>query len=105
MKPLHGFAQDDKWYEDLAHVLMGVPPIGLLLWAREWTAWKMPWPFRGQWPPGDIHDFYIDRYGGRVWRPQANLDRVSDAARDELGYRIGATLRNVGLIVWLLCQY
>ena len=97
MKPLHGFAQDEKWYEDLAHVLLGVLPIGLLLWAREWTDWRMPWPFRGQWPPGVPIHRIVPRYSDRFFAP---LSRVADSARDELGYRIGATVRNVGLIVW-----
>lgn len=98
MKPLHGFFQDEKWYEDLGHIVLGLFPIGLLLWSREWTDWKLPWIFKGQWPPGDP-SFLISRPRARKVEV-TQLDRVSDVGRDELGYRIGATLRNVGLIVW-----
>ena len=115
MKPLHRFLQDKNWYEDVLHVLMGVLPIGLLLWAREWTTWWMPWPFKGQWPPGETvipsrflvgpnNEESISLESEHYGEPHSPLDRVADVGRDSLGYVIGATIRNIALGAWVAWQ-
>ena len=79
---LYGFFQDDKWHEDVGHILIGlVPGWG---WLRE----------HRQWPPGDSLSL-----NGREVFP---ADLVADSYRDFLGYAIGGTIRTVGLIVWAL---
>ena len=107
MKPLHGFTQDRKWVEDLGHIGLGILPIDLLLWIREWTDWKLPWPFKGQWPPGDPVWYGTDlnpRTGlNTAGEEFAPLDRVADMGRDTLGYDIGRTIRLgilLGLLIW-----
>ena len=88
-------------------------PIDLLLWVREWTTVWLPWPMKGQWPPGKpIYVQYVsandgdsDLYivmdepteGFKAYDPE---DRVADVGRDTLGYSVGQTLRFVGLVAW-----
>ena len=108
-KFLHGFMQDEKWYEDLAHVGLGLLPIDSLLWVREWTRAKLGWPMRGQYPPGDPF-IDPDYMAGLVTLADGDdpevftqLERVADIGRDELGYTIGREIRQavlVGLLVW-----
>ena len=114
MKALHGFLQDEKWYEDLGHIGLGILPIDELLWVREWTKEKLLWPFKGQWPPGDVMRFRYREGLGWTMQPLGAvatdgdlvvvpLDRVSDIGRDELGYQVGRTIRNctlIGLLIW-----
>jgi hypothetical protein len=89
---LYKFMQDDHWYEDVGHILVGLVP--MWGWRRE----------HRQWPPGDIEKIdYLDK-DNDWWAP---LDRVADSYRDFLGYAIGGTVRCVGLlatIVWLLVR-
>lgn len=95
----HGFftGGPKKILEDCGHILLGHCPTDLLWYAREWTTAKLPWPFKGQWPPGDIHetDEIIQSYDGpiRVIVQWVRLDRVADSGRDEFGRSIGAQLR------------
>lgn len=117
---LHGFMQDEKWGEDLGHIVLGYLPIDLLWWLREWTTVRLPWPFKGQWPPGDRLTlspdarrpgvYYESRRahapeGYARWTDAIRLlpeNRVSDSARDELGRSIGAQLRvlTLGALLW-----
>ena len=86
MKLFH-FFQDRKWYEDVAHIFVGMVPF--FGWAREWK----------QWPPGDP-DSHPSTGVGVMW---TQMDRVADAYRDFLGYAIGDVLRTavlVGLLIW-----
>ena len=89
--------------EDVGHVVLGILPLDLLLWAREWTTVRLPWPFKGQWPPGDP---FLDpdwlAYGDPREEPEwfTQLHRVEDIGRDTLGYDIGRTIRTLGLIAW-----
>jgi len=96
---LHGFMQDEKWYEDLGHIVLGFLPIDLLLWVREFTRAKLPWPFKGQYPPG-----WPFNYGPEIRQYQVTqMSSVEDLARDQLGYAIGQQLRVcllVGLLWW-----
>jgi len=87
----HGFftGGPKKILEDCGHIVLGHCPLDLLWYAREWTTAKLPWPFTGQWPPGD--PFIIDaEHEPKIVTP---LHRVADSARDELGRSIGAQLR------------
>lgn len=86
------FLRDEKWYEDIAHILVGLVP--LWGWLREHV----------QWPPGDtwVRTIYPEGVYTRdppERRAYAPLDRVADAYRDFLGYAIGDALRTVGLVL------
>lgn len=75
--------QDDKWYEDVLHVLMNLLPIDLLCWIREWTEVNWPWPFRGQWP----------------------VNRILDTGRDSFGYALAAQIKSLalyGLVIYVV---
>ncbi len=89
-----------KWLEDVGHGFLGFAFPAVLLWAREWTRVRLPWPFKGQWPPGDPFNVVkADGWNGKV----TQLDRVADIGRDTLGYAIGQDLRTallVGMVVW-----
>ena len=97
---------DNEFYEDIGHVVLGVLPIDLLLWSREWTKVKLPWPLRGQYPPG--RTFLAVPVDNRWWPADhavlvAPLDRVRDVGVDTLGYAIGQTIRfgvMLGLLIW-----
>jgi len=103
-----------KWYEDVGHVVLGVLPFDLLLWVREFTKAKLPWPFKGQWPPEtNRYPSYRIRIVPSVGPELTNWSspygdiyynevRLKDLRRDQLGYAIGQTLRTVGLIAWIL---
>ena len=69
--------QDAKWYEDIAHVIIGIIPI--IGWAREWKQWP---PASDSYPPEYIQ---IELY--------FHHSRVEDAYRDFLGYTIGDLIR------------
>ena len=127
MKPLHGFLQDGKWYEDLGHIFLGMIPFAG--WIREWTQAKLPWPMKGQWPPGKPFTLYWNglanprqptkAQGEGEWTTSrrrifgdkngvlpvnvTQLDRVSDVGRDEFGYEIGRTIR-FALMLWLVVK-
>ena len=75
---LYNFMQDRHWYEDVAHIFIGLTP--LLGWTRE----------HFQWPPGDT----VSIKGV----PYAPHDRVADSYRDFLGYSIGGAIRTAVLI-------
>ena len=98
----HGFftGGPKKILEDCGHIVLGLFPLDLLWYAREWTTAKLPWPFKGQWPPGD--PFVIRRSCNtndprnrkHFWDEQVTrLDNVRNSARDEFGRSIGAQLR------------
>lgn len=93
MKLFH-FFQDRHWYEDVAHILIGLVPYWG--WDRE----------RRQWPPGDVITIAVNtRPDGRPMSVErvAPLDRVADAYRDFLGYAIGDIIRTailIGLLIW-----
>ena len=103
---LHGFMQDEKWGEDIGHIVFGYLPIDLLWWLREWTTVRLPGIFKGQWPPGK------PVYTGRPTFPGSTFSaepfvsyphqNVSDSARDELGRSIGAQIRvlTLGALLW-----
>lgn len=74
---LYNFMQDEKWYEDVGHIL-----IGLCLPFYGW------WREHRQWPPGDPH--FIDHLFEDVGYRHS---RVADSYRDFLGYAIGDVLR------------
>ena len=95
MRTIRDYKPTNRWYEHLGHVALGILPIDLLLWAREYTNVKLGWPLSGQWPPGKPREFE-----GEIWAP---LDRVADVGWDTLGYDIGRTIRFVvmlSLLVW-----
>ena len=79
---LYGFMQDKHWYEDLAHIFIGMVP--MWGWIRE----------HRQWPPGTPAEVWNE-----MWAP---LDRVEDSYRDFLGYAIGETIRTVILLTLLI---
>ena len=80
-----------KILEDVGHILLGSLPIDLLWYAREHTTIKLPWPFKGQYPPGDpIFRFQKEYFPA---------DRVCDSYRDELGRSIGAQLRPIWVVL------
>ena len=95
---LYNFMQDDKWYEDLGHIAIGIflPFYG---WWRE----------HRQWPPGDLITIFIAddeemfAYGdfgkGRLF---SETDRVADSYRDFLGYAVGDVIRTIGLLAYAL---
>ena len=104
---LYGFMQDEKWYEDVGHILIGLVPFWG--WWREWR----------QWPPGSDLDppvvIWDDRTYSWLEEEPANVEkagavdgaqvyypanRVADSYRDFLGYAIGGAIRTVGLVVW-----
>lgn len=90
----HGFftGGPKKILEDCGHIMLGMCPLDLLWYAREWTTAKLPWPFKGQWPPGDP----FIAANPKIEVPDeevTQLDRVADSARDEFGRSIGAQLR------------
>jgi hypothetical protein len=90
---------------------------------RELTRWSLPWPMKGQWPPGDTAHIEQSRstYGYRkAWKPedQSNLDgtnwgepyqpldRVNDMRWDLVftfaGIGVGQAIQ-IGLLVkWLV---
>lgn len=84
MKPLYGFLQDEKWYEDVGHILIGLVPF--------WGWWRE----HRQWPPGEPH--FIDHLYEDVGYRES---RVADSYRDFLGYAIGDTIRTIGLLTWI----
>lgn len=102
---MHGFGTGGwrKVGEDVGHFVLGILPLDLILWIREWTDWPLPWIFKGQWPPGDPFwdpdtiDLF-DPDSEREWFTQ--LDRVADIGRDTLGYDLGRTVR-FAVLVWL----
>jgi len=85
-RPMYGFMSDEKWYEDVGHIVIGFAP--MIGWLRE----------NEQWPPAS--DNYPPEYN--TSNPQNELyfhsSRVEDAYRDFLGYAIGDTLRTLTLI-------
>jgi hypothetical protein len=83
---------------------------------RELSGWWLPWPFKGQWPPGkpfkvvrpakppsltDLVSYTTDFYISEV----TQLDRVEDLRRDLIwtlsGFAVGQLLQ-IGGIIWLL---
>ena len=89
---LYHFMQDSKWYEDVAHILVGLVPFWG--WVRE----------HRQWPPGKPRVRFVDAASSPpVEYFDTQLDRVADSYRDFLGYAIGDLLRTavlIGLLVW-----
>ena len=71
---------------------------------REFTKWKLPWPWDGQWPPGNPF-VGLDDAGEReeLVTPMRN---VEDLRRDSLftlgGIIVGLTVRNVAVVVLLV---
>ena len=126
----YGFMQDKDWYEDVGHIILGSLPIDILWYIREHTTVKMPWPFKGQYPPGkpmwlftnedDQLRVAVDEARARSGYKGAGhdlpfedcsweyfpADRVHDSKRDELGRSIGAQLRPiwVALIAWSIMR-
>tara|TARA_R110002020_G_scaffold185640_3_gene383361 strand:+ start:1895 stop:2269 length:375 start_codon:yes stop_codon:yes gene_type:complete len=119
----HGFMQDKDWIEDVGHIVLGSLPIDILWYIREHTTVKLPWPFKGQYPPGRPMYVYWDQDGRRAVSPEDPTlteveleayftkkyfpaDRVHDSKRDELGRSIGAQLRPiwVALITWSIIR-
>ena len=94
----------------LPGVVFGPSAIAVPL-IRELTRWKLPWPMKGQWPPGDTIDVE-DRIDPKFFvagRPMTSkyqpLDRVEDLRWDLVftfcGVAVGQAIQ-IGLIVWLL---
>lgn len=86
---LYNFMQDDKWFEDVGHILIGL--------SLPFYGW---WREHRQWPPGDVWYRVPWDEPAKEYVP---LDRVADSYRDFLGYAIGSTIRAVvlvGLLVW-----
>ena len=69
---------------------------------RELTKWKLPWPMKGQWPPGKPFD--AESPGGRFVLV-TTMDRVEDMRWDLVftltGAMIGQSIQ-IGLLVWWL---
>lgn len=116
-----------KWLEDFFHGVMGLAFPAVLLWAREWTRVRLPWPFKGQWPPG-VSTWFVDAEEDSALFPYENdayewaaeiestwgetgfpgdpitvaemspTERVADIGRDSLGYAIGQDLRTALLV-------
>ena len=97
----YGFMQDKDWYEDVGHIVLGYLPIDMLWYIREHTTLKLPWPFKGQYPPGDILKVLVGPRAGEFFP----TDRVHDSKRDELGRSIGAQLRVITLIALLIWRW
>ena len=76
---LYKFMQDEKWWEDCLHILVGLVP--MWGWIRE----------NNQWPPGKPH--WVPTHSESNPTYVTQLDRVEDAYRDFLGYAIGGTIR------------
>ncbi len=83
MKPLYGFMQDDRWYEDLGHVLIGLVPM--------WGWWRE----HRQWPPG-ARLMWDD--GNYVFPEDRIADSYRDFHRDFMGYALGDAIRTGFLI-------
>jgi len=72
---------------------------------REFTDWKLPWPYKGQWPPGDPY-YALDDLGEReiVALP---ADRVEDLRKDAIftcsGIVVGLLIRDA-IALWLLLR-
>lgn len=80
--PYYGFMSDEKWYEDLGHILIGFAP--MIGWVREDEQWP---PASDNYPPEYIQkELYF------------HSSRVEDAYRDFLGYAIGDSIRTMLLI-------
>lgn len=93
----HGFftGGPKKIAEDIGHIVLGHLPLDLLWYGREHTTVRLPWPFKGQWPPGKAIPFPGTGQGDLFF--VVALDRVSDSARDEFGRSIGAQLRPISV--------
>ena len=84
---IYDFFQDEKWYEDLGHILIGMIP--LWGWIRE----------HYQWPPSSNSQPFI-LYKNQVYYHQG---RVRDVYRDFLGHAIGDAVRTVVVIAaWII---
>ncbi len=73
---------DEKWYEDLGHILIGFAP--MIGWVREDEQWP---PASDNCPPEYFGDDLFFHHS-----------RVEDAYRDFLGYAIGDSIRTILLI-------
>lgn len=92
-----------KWQEPLEQwgghfILLGVvlatihPALSIGIYViREFTDWKLPWPMKGQWPPGRPHNVYIL---GRL-QLVTQMRSVEDLRRDSLFTLIGTIVGSV----------
>jgi hypothetical protein len=123
--------------ESAAHVVLLGGVLGFVLGElaiplyliREFTSWRLPWPMKGQWPPGDplilsedlldrgVYLDHVARYRDAPVGPPprtsrlapakwyAPLDRVRDMANDLVetlsGWIVG-NLAQKGMILWLI---
>ena len=76
--------------------------IGVYL-IREFTEWKLPWPMKGQWPPGD--PFYsLDDAGDKeiIVTQMSNVEDIrTDSIFTLIGTIVGGVLHEVAL-GWML---
>jgi hypothetical protein len=80
---------------------------------RELTTWSLPWPMKGQWPPGDTVHLRLNAGPplhyvgyGEEGEPYAPMDRVEDMRWDLVftfaGIGVGQAIQ-IGLLVkWLV---
>ena len=77
--------------------------IGVYL-IREFTDWQLPWPMKGQWPPGDIA--HVHKAGTNLHTAHLPYDRVEDLRRDSIftliGTMIGGALHELILLLLTL---
>lgn len=78
------FMSDSRWYEDVAHILIGMVP--MFGWVREHL----------QWPPASDKHLPLVMADDVVYLRE---ERVKDAYRDFLGYAIGDLIRTITIIV------
>lgn len=81
-----GFLSDEKWYEDLGHIFIGLIP--LLGWFRE----------QGQLPPA-TNKLPVRSYGPDVYWAR---ERVLDMRRDSFGYEVGHFILVSDLVIGII---
>ena len=95
----------DRIEQALHFILLGValaylcPPLAIAVYLiREFSDWKLPWPLKGQWPPGQPYtppNLYSSG-GKRV----TQLERVEDLRRDSIYTLAGVAIGTTTALVW-----